>query len=101
MSNVKTQFIVRACGLLRHLYTPSRERLDYIDVSADSIRCLCFYNSAGFANRSVYIFWVDCNKSPRYYLLYDHDFYDDPARDKLVRYATRLKEVNYEQVSNS
>lgn len=101
MKKPGNNFYVRSCGLLRHLYTPSRERLDYIDVSADSIRCLCFYNSAGFDNHSVYIFWVDCNKSPRYYLLYDHDFYDDPARDKLVRYATMLREVKYEQVSNS
>lgn len=98
MSNVKTQFIVRACGLLRHLYIPTRAWLIYTDMSGDDIRGLWFY---GLDRAFVYIVYTDRDNQLRTYSLAGTHIYDEYHLDALVRYAERLRRYAYADLYNN
>lgn len=101
MKKPGSNFYVRSCGLLRHLYIPSIKWLIRNDISADGIKGLFFYYISAEDMYKVSIICVGCNNRPCHYLLSETTFHDKSNKDSLIRHATRLKEVNYEQVSNS
>lgn len=98
MSNVKTQFIVRACGLLRHLYIPTRAWLIRNEMSEDYIRGLWFY---GLDRHCVYIVYADRDNRLWTYSLGETHIYDEYHLDALVRYAERLRSYAYADLSNN
>lgn len=98
MSNVKTQFIVKACGLLRHLYIPTRAWLIRNEMSEDYIRGLWFY---GLDRTLVYIVYAYQDNRLGTYSLAETHIYDEYHLDALVRYAERLRRYAYAELYNN
>lgn len=98
MSKVETQFIVRACGLLRHLYLPTRSLLIPPDISEDDIRGLWFYL---YSYRRVYIVYADSDNQLGTYSLPEAYSYDKSKVSALVRYAERLRRYAYAELYNN
>lgn len=98
MSNVKTQFIVKACGLLRHLYIPTRAWLIRNEMSEDYIRGLWFY---GLDCTLVYIIYAYQDNQLGTYSLAETHIYDKYHLDALVRYAERLRRYAYADLYNN
>lgn len=99
MSYVKeTQFIVRACGLLRHLYIPTRAWLIRNEMSEDYIRGLWFY---GLDRPLVYIVYAYQDNQLGTYSLAETHIYDAYHLDALVRYAKRLRRYAYADLHNN
>lgn len=98
MAKVDTQFIVRACGLLRHLYIPTRAWLIRNEMSEDYIRGLWFY-CLDF--HCVYIVYADWDNLLWTYSLAETHIYDEYHLDALVRYAKRLRRYAYADLYNN
>lgn len=98
MSNVKTQFIVKACGLLRHLYIPTRAWLIRNEMSDDYIRGLWFYP---LDRPFVYIVYAYQDNHLGTYSLAETHIYDEYHLAALVRYAKRLRRYAYADLHNN
>ena len=100
MSNVKeTPFIVRACGLLRHLYLPTSAWLIRNELSEDDIRGLWFY-CYSYSPR-IYIVYADSDNQLETYSLPEAYSYDKSKVSALVRYAKRLRRYAYAKLCNN
>lgn len=100
MSYVKeTQFIVKACGLLRHLYIPTRAWLIRNEMSEDYIRGLWFYVYSD--SPRVYIVYAYQDNQLGTYSLAETHIYDEYHLDALVRYAERLRRYAYAELYNN
>lgn len=99
MSKVDTQFIVKACGLLRHLYIPTRAWLIRNEMSEDYIRGLWVY-CYSYSPR-VYIVCTDSDNQLGAYSLPEAYSYDKSKLSTLVRYAKRLRRYAYAELYNN
>ena len=99
MANANTQFIVRACGLLRHLYIPTQSLLIPPDISEDDIRGLWFYVYPD--SPRVYIVYADSDNQLYTDSLVDTHSCDESKLRTLVRYAERLRSYAYAELSNN